>query len=398
MDPADVTRKTRIDVRDIVLIALLSAVGGVLSTYIGYLGNLINRLFGVPFGAGQLIAGLHILWPLLARAFVGRFGAGTLTGLTKGAVELFSGGTHGVIILLVSAVEGLFVDLGLGITRKRRLAVTMVTGAVSSAANVFVFQAVYFSGVSATYILMMAGLSAVSGAFFGGYLAWDLERLLVASRVVRPSPDRSFGSTAKRPPRKTGFMTRPAVEGRARAATPRWRRAWTRNVITLAIVLGLLAGGVYYYLEVFDPFSAPGSARIEGEVFAPYTFVYSAWEGSETTVNTELRGSSSYIPARDYTGFPVARSAEEGDPGGRGGDRRDDRVRRVPGRVHAFRPPPGYGCVDDPRGRRSSAHRPRGRRVVLGQTGGADCRPLDRSTLNGSRFAIPDVIARRSAT
>ena len=320
MDSADVTRKTRIDVRDIVLIALLSAVGGVLSTYIGYLGNLINRLFGVPFGAGQLIAGLHIIWPLLARAFVGRFGAGTLTGLTKGAVELFSGGTHGVIILLVSAVEGLFVDLGLAITRKRRLVLTMITGAISSAANVFVFQAVYFSGVSATYILMMAGLSAVSGAFFGGYLAWDLERLLVASRVVRPPSDRVFRTTpsARSAQRKERVpVGRPIVDGAARAAGPRGRHVWTRNLVTMAIVLAFLAGGVYYYLEVFDPFAQPGSAKIEGDVVDPYTFVYSEWDGVETTVNTEMRGSTSYVPPQDYTGFPlhevVARSLPEGD-------------------------------------------------------------------------------------
>ena len=36
----------RFGVRDLVLIALLAEAGGVLSTYIGYLGNLINRLFG----------------------------------------------------------------------------------------------------------------------------------------------------------------------------------------------------------------------------------------------------------------------------------------------------------------------------------------------------------------
>jgi len=50
-----------LDVREIVLVALLAAVGGVLSTYVGYIGNLINRVFGVPFGAGQLIAGLHVV-------------------------------------------------------------------------------------------------------------------------------------------------------------------------------------------------------------------------------------------------------------------------------------------------------------------------------------------------
>ena len=39
--------------RDLLIIAVLSGIGGVMSTYVGYLGNLINQIFGVPCGAGQ---------------------------------------------------------------------------------------------------------------------------------------------------------------------------------------------------------------------------------------------------------------------------------------------------------------------------------------------------------
>jgi len=316
MRPVDSPRTPRIDVRDLVLIALFSAVGGVLSTYIGYLGNLINRLFGVPFGAGQLIAGLHVLWPLLARAFVGRFGAGTLTGLTKGAVELFSGGTHGVVILLVSFVEGLLIDMGLSMTRRRRLLITMVTGALSSASNVFVFQAIYFSGVSTTFILLMAGLSAVSGAFFGGYLAWDLERLLVASRVVRAPEDRVFRAAPVPSAASSGrpAVGRPILDGHRQATRPRRRRAWARNLVTLTMVVGLLAGAAYYYVNVFDPFAAQGSMRIEGAVSAPYTFVYDTWDGAHHTVNAEIRGSATYVPLTDYHGVPVREILDRASP------------------------------------------------------------------------------------
>ncbi len=273
----DETARERFGVRDLVLIALLAAAGGVLSTYIGYLGNLINRLFGVPFGAGQLIAGLHIVWSLLARLLIGRFGSGTLTGLLKGAVEFLSGGTHGVVVLLVSFVEGLLVDLGMGILRRRLLVLTMITGAIASVSNVFVFQAIYFSGVSVRFILVMAGLALVSGAVFGGYLAWDVERLLVASRIVR----------------------------RSLRAGPAKLRSWKRHVVTLAVILALLGGGVYYYVSVYDPFAAPGEARVSGAVDAPFTFRYGDWDGGERTVRAELRGSSTYAPPRDYVGVPL---------------------------------------------------------------------------------------------
>jgi len=266
----------RLDLRGIVLAALLAAIGGVLSAYIGYIGNLINRLFGVPFGAGQLIAGLHIVWPLLARLLIGRFGSGTLTGVTKGLVEFLAGGTHGVVIVLISFVEGLLVDLGMGITRRPNLAVTMLAGAVASASNVFVFQALYLSGVSATFILVMAGLSFVSGAFFGGYLAWDLRRLLVASRLAPALPD-----------------------------APRARIAWRKHVVTLGLVVAVLAGGVWYYVAIYDPFTAPDAARITGAVEAPYTFHYGDWDGDTVTVTAELRGSVTSVPPRPYTGVQL---------------------------------------------------------------------------------------------
>ena len=272
----DGERRARLGVRDLVLIALLAAVGGVLSTYIGYLGNLINRLFGVPFGAGQLIAGLHVLWPLVARSLIGRFGSGTLTGVLKGAVEFFSGGTHGVVILVVSLIEGVLVDVGMGILRRRSLPLMMITGAVASASNVLVFQSIYFSGVSISFILVMVGLSLVSGAALGGYLAWDVEGMLVSSNIVR----------------------------RTERPTPGVRRRW-RHAVTLGVILALLGGGVFYYLRVFDPFAAPDAARIEGAVEAPFTFRIADWGDDMTTVRAELRGSATYVPTRDYTGIPV---------------------------------------------------------------------------------------------
>ena len=275
-----------LDVREIVLVALLASIGGVLSTYVGYIGNLIDRLFGVPFGAGQLIAGLHILWPILARMLIGRFGAGTLTGVTKGAIELLSGGTHGVVIVLVSLVEGLLVDLGMGISRRPSLLLTMITAGIASASNVFIFQAIYLSGVSPAFILVMAGLSLISGAFFGGYLGWDIRRFLVTSRLVPRTSDEDLSRGT----------------------------SWWRRLFTLITVLALLSGGVYYYTSIYDPFSSPDSARIKGAVSSPYTFHYPDWKDRSVTIVAELRGSSTYVPPQEYTGVPLSLILEKGEP------------------------------------------------------------------------------------
>ncbi|MFC2108857.1 ECF transporter S component [Candidatus Bipolaricaulota bacterium] len=265
----------RFDLRDLVLIALLAAVGGVLSTYIGYLGNLINRLFGVPFGAGQLIAGVHVLWPLLARAIIGKFGSGTMTGLIKGLVEFLSGGTHGIVIVLVSVIEGLFVDVGMSMSPRRSLGVMMLSGAVASGTNVFVFQAIYFAGIPPVVLLGMAGLAFISGAFFGGYLAWDLHGLLRVSNLIRS--DSAISQHTK-------------------------KISWRRHGITLLVVLIGLAGAATYYVEVYDPFATPDAVSIEGSVSSPYVYRPSEWDGSVVTITAELRGSTMTVPPRQYTG------------------------------------------------------------------------------------------------
>jgi len=271
----DESGRVRFEVRDIVLVALLAAMGGVLSTYVGYIGNLVNRLFGVPFGAGQLIAGLHVIWPLLSRLLIRRFGSGILVGTTKGLVEFLAGGTHGVVIVLVSFVEGLLVDVGLGVLKRETLTMTMISGAVASASNVFVFQAIYFSGVPLTFILVMAGLSLVSGAFLGGYLAWDLRGLLTAAGIVRS--ERSVD-----------------------------RSAWWRRLITLVAVVGLLAGGVFYYVAIYNPFAQPSTVRISGAVAEPFTFAYRDWESETVTIEAELRGSVTAGPRQPYEGVPLS--------------------------------------------------------------------------------------------
>ncbi|MCJ2532418.1 MAG: ECF transporter S component, partial [Candidatus Thermoplasmatota archaeon] len=97
-----VTKRLMLSTKDLVTIALLSALGGVLSTYVGYLGNLMNHIVGVPFGAGQFMAGLHVLWIILAIGITKKKGAGTVTGALKGVVELFTGSTHGIVIVVVS--------------------------------------------------------------------------------------------------------------------------------------------------------------------------------------------------------------------------------------------------------------------------------------------------------
>lgn len=342
--------------RDLVLIAVVSAAGGVLSTYVGYLGNLLNKAFGVPFGAGQWMAGLHVFWFVLMRVAVGRTGAGTLAGVIKGVVEMFTGSTHGLPIVFISAVEGLLVDVVLLPFRRPSLPALCLAGGVASASNVLVFQALYFSGVSWGYIALMTLFAFGSGVVFGGYFADGVLAILEEARIIRlkakssaagmpPSrtqgpaastgapeanapgaaamaPTASGAPTAAGAAAGTGAEAWGAAGTRARARAevePIARRSSrrsskTRLALTLLMSLALAGGAVYYYVEVFEPFWTDPTCSVEGKVANPYVYRPADFENEAVTVMAELKGQVTYVPPTEYTGVPLARIIEKARP------------------------------------------------------------------------------------
>ncbi len=282
--------KYHFSTKDLVTIALLSALGGGLSTYIGYLGNLINRMVGVPFGAGQFMAGLHVIWIILAVGITRKKGVGTTTGLLKGMVELFLGGTHGVVIVVVSLIQGLLVDVVLfkdSTKEGRGLIPYSMAGGISAASNVFVFQAFFFSGVPITLILMLSMLAFGSGIIFGGYVTLQMMDSLEQGGLIH--------RTVKTKDEKPAYIKYASV------------------AVTVIFLTAFTVGGVYYFNNVYVP---PGAEEIHvtGDVNNEYTFVYNNFEEHETVVSAELRGSVTYVPEKNYTGIPLNVIIQHSEP------------------------------------------------------------------------------------
>ncbi|NLC38241.1 MAG: ECF transporter S component, partial [Clostridia bacterium] len=175
-------KKYYLNNRDLLIIAVLSGIGGVMSTYIGYLGNLLNRIFGIPFGAGQFVSGLHVFWFILVAGLIRRPGAASAAGLLKGVIEMLSGSTHGLAIILVSFIQGLLVDAVLLIIRRHNLTAYMLAGGISAASNVFVFQLLYFSNAPAAYIFLISGLAFISGLLLAGSFGYSVLEILLQAR------------------------------------------------------------------------------------------------------------------------------------------------------------------------------------------------------------------------
>jgi ABC-type thiamin/hydroxymethylpyrimidine transport system permease subunit/DMSO/TMAO reductase YedYZ molybdopterin-dependent catalytic subunit len=254
--------------RDLLMMAVLAALGGVVSTYVNAIGDFFQSVLGFA-GTTQWAAGLHVLWLVLAVAMTGKQGAGTVTGILKGGVELLSGNTHGLLVVLVDVVAGLLVDLGFLPFRDRdSLPAYCLAGGLASASNVFVFQ--LFASLPADVLaygalLLVAVMAFASGVVFAGLLGRALANTL----------------------RRTGVV-------RDRAPVPMGRRAYP--VFLAAAALLTLGLGVY----LRQALRGPATVHVGGAVEAAYDYPLEHDGISQVTAEATLRD----VTTR-YTGVPL---------------------------------------------------------------------------------------------
>ena len=254
--------------RDLLIMAVLAAMGGVTSTYVNTLGDATQAALGFP-GATQWAAGLHTIWIVLAMGILRKTGSGTVMGILKGAVELMSGNSHGVIILLINLVAGLLVDFGFFIFRdKRSIAPYLVAGALSAGSNVIVFQlfaTLPANIVAMSAILVLTVVAAISGLVFSGFAPFYLVNTLVKANVVKLS---------EKPvqPRKVGW----------------------------AILAGVLVLAVLLTIFLRTSLRGTPTFSITGEVANPYEFPSASFSSELVTRQMEYRG----LPT-EYNGYPL---------------------------------------------------------------------------------------------
>ncbi|OEF95914.1 ECF transporter S component [Desulfuribacillus alkaliarsenatis] len=265
---------------DLLMIAVLSGLGGVLSTYIGYLGNLLNRLVGVPFGAGQFVSGLHVFWIIIIAGLIRKPGAATAAGLVKGAVEFFTGSTHGAVIILISLVQGLIVDVVLFIMRnKHNLFTYSVAGGLAAASNVILFQLLYFSGAPIAYIGLISGFALISGILLAGGFGHGVLQLLYQTK--------SFANKQKDEAQNTR------------------NNRWT-FMVTVIVSIAFSVGAIFYFATVYQAPWVDKELEISGSVQNPISVNLEQYDSQRETIRAELKGQVTHIPEQEYTGVPVS--------------------------------------------------------------------------------------------
>jgi ABC-type thiamin/hydroxymethylpyrimidine transport system permease subunit len=262
--------------RDLLTIAILASLGGVLSTYVGYIANTINHLVGVPYGAGQVVAGLHILWMVLILAITGKKGSGALGGFLKGFVEFISGSRLGIYVVLFSLIEGIFAEIGFWPFKKYRNISYMMSGGLGAFAYVVGQQLVNQVYDNVFLFGAVSLLSFISGAVFAGYFSKGIMDNLEDAGIVRRE---------KEPRKFLDFSVSKAV------------------ALLLVVVIAFSA---IYYFALVQLKGDPLQFTVSGDVAAVKDYYQPSLSSQFITINAKLDGDVTHLPAQDYTGLPVS--------------------------------------------------------------------------------------------
>ena len=186
-------------------------------------------------------------------------------------------------IVLISLLQGFFVDLVLLIFRRHNLPVYALAGGLGAASNVIAFQVLYFSGVPMSYILFISGIAFISGIIFAGGFG---NGVLEIVRQARP-----FRLGLGPPPQQAKHFTRSLRS--------------IGLVLTILLAVAFSAGAIYYFAVVYAPPWSGPECLVEGEVERTLNFQLSQFAEEETSIIAELVGDFQHVPPQEYTGIPV---------------------------------------------------------------------------------------------
>lgn len=172
--------------RDIVIIAVIAAIAGVINAGIGNVWYLANSSLG-PMG-GALLQGSFMWAYVLVMWLVRRPGAALILGIIETAVELLLGNAAGIGTLGWGLFQGLGIEVVMAISgyTKYGLLAAICAGAGASQFGT-VWTAILFGWDPATAkdVWMAIPINLISGAILSGVLGFYLAKALAKTGLIR---------------------------------------------------------------------------------------------------------------------------------------------------------------------------------------------------------------------
>jgi energy-coupling factor transport system substrate-specific component len=167
-------RRSRLELREIVLLVMLGVVFGFLYWALVQAWNGLAVAMGPAGDLAQhvLLGGWLIVAPV-AVAVIRRPGVGVLAEVIASVVEVvFLGSPVGPLLLVAALLQGVGSELPFALGRYRRFGwARFAVSGLLGASLVFAWSAVRFGWYGQDILLLRFGLQAVSGVLLGGLLA-----------------------------------------------------------------------------------------------------------------------------------------------------------------------------------------------------------------------------------
>jgi energy-coupling factor transport system substrate-specific component len=172
--------------RDIVIIAVIAAITGVVNTGVGNLWYLLNTSLG-PLG-GALLQGAFMWAYILAMWLIRKPGTALIVGIIEAAVEILLGNAAGIGTLGWGLFQGLGIEAVMAISgyTKYGLLTAVCAGAAASQFGT-VWTSIFYGWDPATAkdVWLAIPVNLISGAILSGLLGYWLSKAISKTGLIR---------------------------------------------------------------------------------------------------------------------------------------------------------------------------------------------------------------------
>jgi energy-coupling factor transport system permease protein len=172
--------------RDIVIIAVIAAITGVINTGVAQVWNLANSSLG-PLG-GALLQGAFMWGYVLVIWLVRKPGAALFLGIIESAVEILLGNPAGIGALGWGITQGLGIEIVMAISNYSSygLLTALVAGAASSQFGTIWTAILYgWDPTTASAVWLAVPINLISGLVISGLLGFYLFKALARTGLIR---------------------------------------------------------------------------------------------------------------------------------------------------------------------------------------------------------------------
>ncbi len=173
----------RFSIYDLILIAVMAALGIATKPIIVPLAHLISGPLFIPGGA--LAGGFYMLWLVIGFGLTGKYGTATFIGFIQALMIMGTGiiGSHGIMSLISYTFPGIATDVVLYLIGHRVccLPCSFLAGIIANLGGTISVNLIFFRLPWIPLILSLCA-AALSGGL-GGILAWQILKLLSKYKI-----------------------------------------------------------------------------------------------------------------------------------------------------------------------------------------------------------------------